>query len=176
MADDSGAIAATATTSRRTAGFRVGPNLVTFSAVSCAAVSACVAVGSRPLPHRRYPNSDVFAENWDGKAWSIMPLAAGNASDELNAIDCPDIGDCVAVGATRAGVEGMAPVPLIERWNGRSWRATATPVYTRLNGVGPAARHFLPDSVLVLGCRPRPRRLCRSHHFLGLDLRPWDLG
>ncbi len=41
---------------------------------------------------------------WDGSVWSIVPSPnAGTSDDVLEAVSCPSVSECVAVGSTITG-------------------------------------------------------------------------
>src|SRR5215469_3056556 len=96
-----------------------------ITAVSCAAASACEAVGSS------YNGSNAYvplAEAWDGTAWKLQATPRpSNASDtsELQGVSCAAASACEAVGdyITRSG----ATVTLAEAWNGTAWKVQPTP-------------------------------------------------
>jgi hypothetical protein len=92
-----------------------------LNAVSCPSATECVAVGVANYRTVDTPNDFMFASLWNGSAWSSLNLGPGDDTQELNSISCPGRNECVAVGVSRHGVEGMQRAPLIEMWNGRSW-------------------------------------------------------
>jgi hypothetical protein len=113
-----------------------------LQAVSCRAVTDCVAVGTAvTLPATGGPASSVpLAAAWNGSQWasSRPPLPAGARGGELRTVSCTGRSGCIAVGsyATSAGVAR----PLSEQWTGRSWQLLSTPDARRaraglLNGV-----------------------------------------
>jgi hypothetical protein len=112
-----------------------------LNAVSCPSGAECVAVGIAHYRTVDTPNDYMFASLWNGSAWSSLNLGPGDDTQQLNSISCPARNECVAVGVSRHGVEGMQRAPLIEVWNGRSWSAmiisTAASTYqpAELNGV-----------------------------------------
>ena len=80
-----------------------------LNAVSCAATSACTAVG--------YVSGSTLAERWDGTAWAMQSTTAG---DYLWGVSCASTTTCTAVG--RSG-----HLTLAEAWNGTAWSAQSTP-------------------------------------------------
>jgi len=96
----------------------VGPKVTGFSqvaSVSCLSASFCEAVGEGP--------SGENAAVWNGTSWSAQPTA-GPAGVVLNAVTCPAVNSCEAVGA----VYGLGnPVTLAETWNGSTWTVQLTP-------------------------------------------------
>jgi hypothetical protein len=115
-----------------------------FSGLSCSSPAACTAVGSYG---NASGNSELLAEAWNGRAWSIQatPAPAGSTQSEFLAVSCTVAAACTAVGATETGGAGRAgsgsgmTVSLAERWNGSTWRIQATPVVGRSVGTGFAA-------------------------------------
>ncbi len=112
-----------------------------LSAVSCAARTSCVAVGS---------DNDVsgeptgaFAESWSGTTWTSQATAAPRrGTPNLSAVSCASAAFCVAVGATEAN---QSEAPLTESWNGTTWSVLSTPSPARggsLSGVSCRSRTF----------------------------------
>lgn len=103
-----------------------------LAAVSCPSGTECVAVGAARYRTVDTPNNYMFASLWNGSAWSSLNLGPGDDTQELDSISCPTRDECVAVGVSRHGVEGMQRAPLIELWNGRAWSgmSIATPAST----------------------------------------------
>ncbi len=88
--------------------------------VSCSSARSCVAVGSSlPL---QLPNV-AEAEAWSGSSWLMLPAPAGS-DPNLNAVDCRSATFCMAVG-NGSSVEN--PSPLVDIWNGSSWKASVLP-------------------------------------------------
>jgi hypothetical protein len=94
-----------------------------LSAVSCAAATACTAVGD-------YLNSaggDVtLAESWNGKAWVSEAPAdpSGATRSVLSGVACTVATACTAVGFYYDSVGNQ--FTLAERWNGTSWAIQPT--------------------------------------------------
>jgi hypothetical protein len=111
---------------------------VTLNGVSCAAPTACEAVGgyfTGPL------RSATLAEVWNGKAWAIQhtrsPLPGHGPS--LTAVWCASAVSCTAVG--NIGQLGSARVlrTLAEAWDGKSWQVQPTPTPHLFAGGGSLA-------------------------------------
>lgn len=67
-------------------------------------------------------NPVPFAEHWDGSHWSVVPAATGNAPAALYAVSATSDNDIWAVGAqTQQGTSNIA-VPLVEHWDGTTWK------------------------------------------------------
>src|SRR4051812_4875249 len=94
------------------------------SGVACSAADACIAVGTRSDGDN---STLALAERWDGSAWTLLPTPtlSGTSGSALADVACPAADDCVAVGSVADGT-GQARV-LVERWNGSSWSAAASP-------------------------------------------------
>lgn len=91
-----------------------------FTGVSCTSASACTAIGAYSAGV--YPNttSEVLAERWNGRTWSIQSVADQNIS--LFSVKCISASACIA-----AGVDANQDA-LAEYWNGSSWKAQPTAV------------------------------------------------
>ena len=85
-----------------------------LTAVSCATMTDCVAVGS-PVEH------------WNGKTWSIVHIAkpAAPIFATLSGVTCTSTTFCIAVGLQAA--KNAPSKTLIERWNGATWSVAASP-------------------------------------------------
>jgi len=95
-----------------------GSTGASLNAVSCAAVNACVAVGSYST---NLGAQLTLAEAWDGTTWTILTTANPSASQDLfNSVSCSAVASCEAVGGT--GSETLA-----EAWNGTLWTVQSTP-------------------------------------------------
>jgi hypothetical protein len=101
-----------------------GASSSSLAAVSCAATSVCMAVGS-------YVNARsvevALAETWTGSAWSIVrtPRPSGAQQLSLAGVSCPRTSRCVAVGSFFDAT--FVARTLAETWNGAAWTVTPTP-------------------------------------------------
>src|SRR5262249_31443590 len=109
---------------------------LSMTPVSCAAPASCVVVGSYSINTK----CRVVTERWNGTAWAVLAVfpggcvAVGYAG--LQAISCPTVSSCLAVGY------GVA-----ESWNGATWAAvppaspsgTATAFLSRVSCTAPAS-------------------------------------
>jgi hypothetical protein len=61
-----------------------------------------------------------LAERWNGTKWSIQntPNPRGSTQIGLQGVSCTSASACTAVGAY---FNGIARLPLVERWNGTKW-------------------------------------------------------
>ena len=104
-----------------------GATSVSLEDISCAAASACLAVGSYNNGANR-----PLAEYWDGSKWTAgsVPLPAGSAKGSLSDISCGSAGDCWANGLTQITIaeqgEGKAAIPFFSHWSGGGWQTEAT--------------------------------------------------
>ena len=93
-------------------------------AVSCAAATACTAVG---LSLNSSGASLTLAESWNGTAWSVRPTpdVPGAQLNSLAAVSCTAPAACTAVGndSPNAG----STLTLAEMWNGSAWSIRPTP-------------------------------------------------
>jgi hypothetical protein len=134
--------------------------------VSCTSASSCVAVGTflGNIPGTKAFQNFTLAEAWNGSAWQVVPspspkLPAGGA--ELNSVSCTSSTNCVAVGETLTFHEPggyLTPYPLIEAWNGTSWRTEAIPKLAHtgayLNGVSCTS----PSRCMAVGSEGFPKK------------------
>jgi hypothetical protein len=96
-------------------------------AVSCTTPRACTAVGDYTSASG---STTPLAERWNGKVWSIEPIASGDAGfGELVGVSCTSNRSCTAVGQ-RLDLAQFPPTSatLAEHWNGHTWRVQPTPV------------------------------------------------
>jgi hypothetical protein len=105
-----------------------------LTAVSCVAVSPCVAVGSR---QNSAGAGVTLAEAWNGSAWTVQrtPSPQGAQSSILTGVSCASATFCIAVGYSNTST-GNAP--LDEVWNGTAWSIQQTVALAhggQLNGV-----------------------------------------
>jgi hypothetical protein len=93
-----------------------------LSGVTCGAPGDCWAVGA----HYGNVSTRVLIQHWDGSAWteSVVTDAGTTSFDILNAVTCPSVSDCWAVGSTAS--EGKIR-PLAVRWDGSSWSQVPSP-------------------------------------------------
>lgn len=92
--------------------------------VWCTFSFSCEAVGDAPHGSN---GSVPLAEHWNGNKWRIEPTQTrkGAATSHLNAVTCASALDCVAVGFSSNSLNNQ--VPLIEHWNGTSWKIEKAP-------------------------------------------------
>jgi hypothetical protein len=89
----------------------------TLAGVSCAAATACEAVGT----FSSSAGNQTLVESWDSTAWTLTASPdAGSGNNELFGVSCPTSTSCTAVGA-----EGFES--LIESWNGTAWTVVKHP-------------------------------------------------
>src|SRR5262249_33055570 len=67
---------------------------------------------------------ETLVEQWNGTSWARVasPTVPG-ADSYLNAVRCPTMTNCVAVGYSSAASD----LTLVERWNGAVWSTDASP-------------------------------------------------
>jgi len=113
-----------------------GAQSAELSGVSCAAATACIAVGDdKDASGRMAP----VAERWDGVAWTAQSIpSAGATGSRLNGVSCSGATSCTAVG-DQADASSHT-FPLAESWGGSTWVVQPTPtplgsLLTRLLGV-----------------------------------------
>jgi hypothetical protein len=94
---------------------QVGAELNSITAVSA---SDIWAVGLQPNANGV---TVPLAEHWDGTAWSVVPVPAGNSPSHFLAVSADGADDVWAVGAqTEAGTSDTG-VLLAEHWDGTAW-------------------------------------------------------
>lgn len=101
-----------------------GAQFSVLNAVSCASPTACVATGSFETPG---VSSGVFAEYWNGSAWTLgsMPMPAGASKPAGILVSCSTATACEAAGTYRTASGGS--VPFAERWKGSTWAIQSLP-------------------------------------------------
>ena len=94
-----------------------------LSAVSCASVRFCTAVGSRFVGGTGLAHTLVAL--WDGSSWSRIPSPTPGQGAGLSGVSCVGTSNCVAVGESisASGSERT----LIEGWDGTRWSVIASP-------------------------------------------------
>jgi subtilisin family serine protease len=93
-----------------------------FSAISCSAATACVAIGQ--YGKAGGGESEAMAARWNGSTWSLINNGLDGLSGLLVDISCTSASACKAVGGR------------IADWNGSSWSPVATPTPPNLNRAG----------------------------------------
>lgn len=88
--------------------------------VSCASGADCAAVGERSTAAG---SQAPFAERFHDGGWTIVPTPP-RAEGVLGGVSCAAAAACTAVGLTQ-NASGSTTLPLLERWNGRSWKLEA---------------------------------------------------
>ncbi len=87
--------------------------------VSCVNTAFCMAVGIEGTSGA----DQTLVEEWNGAAWSVIPSANANDTDDndLSAVSCVSAVFCVASG------EASATAVLNEQWNGTTWSIMPSP-------------------------------------------------
>ena len=122
-----------------------------LNGISCPSPSMCVAVGSA---FNAGSPSPPLSERWNGKRWSALETPAprggipGQSIAELWGVSCPSRNSCIAVGDFTGGSFAR---PLVERWNGRSWRFTIAPAHSRFANRLDAVSCVTPKSCIAVG-------------------------
>ncbi len=100
--------------------------------VSCTTPRACTAVGE----YATAAGADrPLAARWNGTRWAVqpVPVPSGSTASELSGVSCGPAGTCLAAGTT---ANTTTQLTLAERWDGTSWRVTATPSPSGAEGSG----------------------------------------
>jgi hypothetical protein len=90
-----------------------------LSSISCPNDTFCLAVGSSRA------GGPIFAEEWDGAAWSVTPTTGPllSTAGELTGVSCASRTFCMAVGDG----DGLAPAQsFAEQWDGSTWTVSTT--------------------------------------------------
>lgn len=95
-----------------------------LNAISCPSARFCMAAGW-------IGNNDLFALAYNGHKWR-KALVAKSPAGALNGVSCPAANACFAVGPSPGGGQ----LGVIERWNGRVWRAQRAPIDPRARRIG----------------------------------------
>ncbi|MDQ1420743.1 MAG: hypothetical protein QOJ52_2705, partial [Acidimicrobiaceae bacterium] len=114
------------------------------SSLSCSAINACTVVRSGGGT-----DGATSASRWNGSSWTTQSTVdvTGAAGSFLWDVSCPTDHMCVAVG--HYANSANAVLPLIERWNGNSWKIEPAPTLADsfLTGVSCAG----PDDCVAVG-------------------------
>lgn len=101
--------------------YNPGSSVAILSAIECAGVASCEAVGVRiSATDTFYP----LAEHWNGKTWANQPVT-GVSNGWLNSVSCGPAGKCEAVGYT--DLAGNVEATLAVGLSGKTWVAQAAP-------------------------------------------------
>ncbi len=97
----------------------VGPSASSLAGVSCAAATACSAVGTA-TSNVRTAVGMTLVERWTGKRWSIQStLTPTSSQNELAGVSCSAVAACTAVGYAVDPFFSFGP--LAEGWSGAGW-------------------------------------------------------
>src|SRR5262249_52487341 len=94
--------------------------------VSCTSATSCIAVGST---YTGAIGVRTLVETWNGTSWSVtysIDPVMSDGSDQLTAVTCVTVDDCMAVGTYELGLLN-AHFTLVEQWNGTAWTALGAP-------------------------------------------------
>jgi hypothetical protein len=95
---------------------KANPKAIGLSYVSCPASNACVTIGEAGV-------LQLLSESWNGTRWSPLRTPLPPAGGKLGGVSCWAASACMAAGFTENS--SSQGVPLVERWNGMSWRRQA---------------------------------------------------
>jgi len=120
-------------------GVPAGRKHAELSGVSCAAASACMAVGHYlyPAGHNAPPGL-AFADAWDGTRWRLIKVPTPDRApdSELGRVWCVSATRCLATGSFDF-LTAVSGRPLIEAWQPDRWRPVSI-TGSRLNRLFPA--------------------------------------
>jgi hypothetical protein len=93
-----------------------GSTSSTLTAVTCASLRSCFAVGNFQASTRRN-----LIEHWNGVQWGTLPAVNPSPTPTLSGIACAAVRSCFAVG------NSTALKSLIQHWNGSAWATMPHP-------------------------------------------------
>lgn len=102
-----------------------------LEAVSCRYANRCTAVGyvmtKSPFPAGP-PYPAPLAERWNGNKWVQQPMSTPSDAytTDLQAVSCPSLTECVAVGFKQ--IQGLVYEPMVQAWNGTKWSVKSAPM------------------------------------------------
>jgi hypothetical protein len=106
------------------------PGMGGLDAVSCSTRSACVALGG-----------SLGAEAWNGATWVSQRVPGpALAGDALFGVSCTSRRACTAAGYYDTS-EQTGTIPLVDRWNGRTWVRQPTPALVGFGGFSTGRLH-----------------------------------
>jgi hypothetical protein len=95
-----------------------------LNGVSCASVTACVAVGYSGTSTGA---SKALIESWNGTSWSVVPSPhPASSSTVLYGVSCLSAAACTAVGAYYPLNSGQFKT-FVESWDGSAWSVVPSP-------------------------------------------------
>jgi hypothetical protein len=103
----------------------------TVYGISCASANECISVG-----YLGYADYSGLLLKWSSDQWSafsqapLPPNAFGGRT--LNAVACPDVSDCVAVGSYY--LKPDVTTGLLSTWSAGAWEAAEAPLPTNVGG------------------------------------------
>lgn len=94
-----------------------------LGALSCATATSCVALGNY---QNRAGKELSYALIWTSGKWRLQhtPSVARQKASFFNAVSCPTVTSCVAVGVSTLGARTHQ---FAEAWNGSKWRIVSMP-------------------------------------------------
>jgi hypothetical protein len=104
-----------------------------LSAISCAAATRCVAVGTQETT----AGFRVYADALNGTAWTITKLSPIPGDDFLQAVSCASATSCLAVGDSGSQWPYFnTGTSYSEAWNGKTWSVRKVPAPPNTGNVG----------------------------------------
>ncbi len=95
---------------------------------TCPNAWSCWSVGATLPAGNGGPDTEAFAERWNGSSWTTFPVDSPGANDGslLYDVSCVSSSDCWAVGV-QSGGRGTGPNVLAEHWDGAAWSIVGVP-------------------------------------------------
>ena len=95
----------------------------TLTGVSCPTATMCIAVGIRAAAR-----FEPVIARWNGTEWSLVATPELQGEYPLNAVSCPSVNSCFAVGEVLDA--GEAAGALVVQWDGNRWSRVQSPEIT----------------------------------------------
>ncbi len=99
-----------------------------FDGVSCTSSTACMGIGSYVLAHHAGVILGEFGETWNGARWTVRKVPNGTGRVFLEAVKCRSARWCVAVGDISPRPNGGNGSPVVDTWNGGTWKQVKLPL------------------------------------------------
>jgi hypothetical protein len=124
---------------------------MSLSAVSCAAATRCVAVGTQATS----AGFRVYADSLNGTTWTVTKLSPIPGDDFLQAVSCASPTNCLAVGASGTQWPYInTGVSYSEAWNGKAWSVRKVPAPPNTGDAGSqlsGVQCLKPTSCMAVG-------------------------
>jgi hypothetical protein len=101
-----------------------------FQSVSCVPQGDCFVAGTSTVYAGGAQPSTSLVARWNGTTWSTMSTVdrSDRNMNSLSDISCTAANFCMAVGGSTDTDNRLAEQPLVERWDGNTWKLLQSPV------------------------------------------------